>query len=510
MSRVTEQVRNLTQQPKNTKTPNLTVDILRAGVLKWGMSARILSWVTVIVIALAGGAGAAERPNILFCIADDWSWPHAGALGDKVVRTPNIDRLAREGMVFTNAFCATPSCTPSRAAILTGRYPHELEQGGNLWSFLPAKFAVVPDILEEAGYAVGHTRKGWSPGNFQAGGRKRNPAGPNFRGLPEFLEKAEGKPFWFWFGSQDPHRAYVKGSGAKAGLDAKKVVLPKVWPDSEEVRNDVLDYYFEVERFDRDVGEQIAELERRGLLKNTIVIVTGDNGMPFPRAKANLYDLGARVPLIVWGAGVKQGVSEAFVNLMDLGPTFLELAGLETKKEMSGRSMVGLLEGNAQENREMVFLERERHANVRKGDLSYPMRAVRTKEFLYIRYLRPERWPAGDPVMHKAVGPYGDCDNSPTKSFIIENRNRDGVQRYFDLAFAKRAAEELYNLESDPAQMKNVAEDDSFSETRAKLRKQLDDWMKRTGDPRVDEATDVWSEYVYFGGPAPMPVSAPH
>ena len=456
---------------------------------------------------VAGIAGAAERPNILFCIADDWSWPHAGALGDTVVRTPTIDRLAREGMVFTNAFCAAPSCTPSRAAILTGRYPHELEQGGNLWSFLPAKFAVVPDILEEAGYAVGHTRKGWGPGNFQAGGRKRNPAGPNFQGLPAFLEKAQGKPFWFWFGSQDPHRAYVKGSGAKAGLDAKKVVLPKVWPGSEEVRNDVLDYYFEVERFDRDVGEQIAELERRGLLKNTIVIITGDNGMPFPRAKANVYDLGARVPLIVWGPGVKRGVSRAFVNLTDLGPTFLELAEVEARIEMSGRSIVGLLQGKAQDDREMVFLERERHANVRKGDLSYPIRAVRTREFLYIRNLRPERWPAGDPEMHKAVGPYGDCDNSPTKSFILEHRESPIGKHAFDAAFGKRPPEELYNLWNDPEQMRNIADDGHFSEVKAKLRKELDEWMKRTRDPRVDEGTDVWSEYVYFGGPAPMPVS---
>jgi arylsulfatase A-like enzyme len=211
-----------------------------------------------------------RKVNILFCIADDWSWPHAGALGDKVARTPNIDRLAREGMIFTNAFCAAPSCTPSRAAILTGKYPHELEQGGNLWSFLPGKFKVVPDILEDAGYAVGHSRKGWGPGNFRAGGRDRNPAGPNFRGLPEFLTEAEGKPFWFWWGSQDPHRPYVEGAGAKSGLDSKKVEVPRIWPDSEEVWNDILDYYFEVERFDREIGGLLKELETRGVLNDTV------------------------------------------------------------------------------------------------------------------------------------------------------------------------------------------------------------------------------------------------
>ncbi|HEX7863046.1 MAG TPA: sulfatase [Verrucomicrobiae bacterium] len=469
---------------------------------------RKMVWAVCFLWSAGNGslaAQATERPNIWFCIADDWSYPHAGVFWDKVVRTPNIDRLARQGMVFTNAFCAAPSCTPSRAAILTGRYPHELEQGGNLWSFLPTKFKVVPDVLEDAGYAVGHTRKGWGPGNFRAGGRERNPAGPNFRSFGEFLEKSGGKPIWFWFGSQDPHRPYVRGSGAKAGLEAAKVDVPKVWPDTPEIRNDILDYYFEVERFDREIGELLADLEKAGKLKNTIVIVTADNGMPFPRAKANLYDLGARVPLVVWGPGVKRGTSDAFVNLADLGPTFLEFAGVKPVSEMSARSIASLVRGEKQEKREMVFLERERHANVRKGDLSYPSRAVRTKEFLYIRNLRPERWPAGDPEMHHSVGPYGDCDNSPTKAFIVEKREAAGVENLFQLGFGKRPAEELYDLEDDTAQMKNVATDAKYAEVKDALRRALNEWMKRTNDPRVDEKNDAWSAYDYFGGAGPRP-----
>ena len=461
----------------------------------------------VLLLQSPAAETQAPRPNILFCIADDWSFPHAGAFGDKVVRTPNIDRLAREGMIFTNAFCAAPSCTPSRAAMLTGRYPHELEQGGNLWSFLPAKFKIVPDILEDSGYAIGHTRKGWGPGNFQAGGRGRNPAGPNFRDFDGFLNGVGEKAFWFWFGSQDPHRPYVKGTGVKAGLDREKVEVPKFWPDSPEIRSDICDYYFEVERFDRDIGTLIAELEKRNLLKNTIIIITADNGMPFPRAKANLYDLGARVPLIVWGPGVKQGASDAFVNLADLGPTFLELAGVKAEPTMTGRTIVPLLRGESQEKREMVFLERERHANVRKGDLSYPSRAVRVNEFLYIRNLRPERWPAGDPEKHHSVGEYGDCDNSPTKSFIIEHRTAPNIVRHFSLAFEKRPAEELYDLKKDPGQLNNVANEAQYAEAKAALRRALDEWMNRTNDPRVDPSNDVWSTYAYFGGPAPMPES---
>ena len=460
--------------------------------------------------SLAAADAAPVRPNILFCIADDWSG-HAGALGDKVVRTPNIDRLAKGGVVFKNAFCAAPSCTPSRAAMLTGRYPHQLEQGGNLWSFLPAKYKVFPDLLEQDGYAIGHTRKGWGPGNFRAGGRERNPAGPNFPNLEAFLaQRPADKPFFFWFGSQDPHRAYEKGAGKRAGLDPARVKVPKCWPDTPEIRDDILDYYFEVERYDREIGELIQQLESRGLLANTIIIVTSDNGMPFPRAKANLYDLGCNLPLIVsFPAKFKPASVESFVSLTDLAPTILELANLKPFPEMSARTFLPLLHGQTQTDRNQVFFERERHANVRAGDLSYPGRAIRTTEYLYIRNLRPERWPAGDPQMHKAVGPYGDCDNSPSKTFLLENKDTLPLAQYFNLAFAKRPAEELYHLPTDPAQTNNVVNAPSHTVAKARLAKTLDTWMRQTGDPGIDPANDVWSTYDYFGGPAPMPASNP-
>jgi N-sulfoglucosamine sulfohydrolase len=455
-------------------------------------------------------SAAPDRPNILFCIADDWS-RHAGALGDKAVRTPNIDRLAKQGIIFKNAFCAAPSCTPSRAAMLTGRYPHELEQGGNLWSFLPAKYKVFPDLLEENGYAIGHARKGWGPGNFRAGGRDRNPAGPNFRNFEVFLaQRPAEKPFFFWFGSQDPHRPYEKGAGKRAGLDPAKVEVPKCWPDTPEIREDILDYYYEVERFDRDIGELLQQLESRGLLANTIIFVTSDNGMPFPRAKANLYDAGSHLPLIVsFPAKFKPATVESFVSLADLAPTILELAGLQPLPEMSARIFVPLLNGLSQPGRDHVFIERERHANVRAGDLSYPSRAIRTGEYLYIRNLRAERWPAGDPQMHKAVGPYGDCDNSPSKSFLIENNDTPALAQYFNLAFAKRPAEELYHIPSDPAQTNNVVNSPNHTIAKTRLAKTLDTWMRQTKDPRVDPGNDLWSTYEYFGNSTPMPVSTP-
>lgn len=462
---------------------------------------------TGCLLLLSALPALAAPPNIIVIIADDWSQADAGIYGNAIIRTPNIDRLGKEGLVFRNAFCAAPSCTPSRAAILTGRYPHQMEEGGNLWSFLPAKYEVYPDRLEQAGYVVGHTRKGWGPGNFKAGGRERNPAGPNSKSFGDFIQGVpREKPFTFWFGSQDPHRPYVKGSGRRLGLDPAKVKVPPYWPDTPEVREDILDYYAEVQRFDTDVGELLSELEKAGRRENTLIVITSDNGMPFPRAKANLYDAGTRMPLIFhWPGKIKPGSSDAFVNLAELGPTFLELVGLKPADGLSTRSLVPLLEGKTVSGREHVFLERERHANVRKGDLSYPVRAVRTKDFLYIRNLKPERWPAGDPEMHKAVGPFGDCDNSPTKSVILDDR--DKYAREFVLCFGQRPAEELYHLPSDPDQIKNVVGEQKFTSDLARLRQTLDAWMRETRDPRVDANVDPWSNYIYFGGPEPMPVN---
>jgi N-sulfoglucosamine sulfohydrolase len=451
---------------------------------------------------LLSSSAETTRPNILYCLADDWAWPHAGVYGDKVIHTPNFDRVAREGVLFTHAFSAAPSCTPSRAAMLTGQAPHRLEEGANLYGFLPRKFPVYPNILEQAGYAVGFCLKGWGPGNAQAGGRTRNPAGPNFKTFADFLKTVpEDKPFCFWFGSHDPHRIYEKGAGIKSGMKPEDVFVPPYLPDTPEVRSDILDYYFAAQRFDHDMGELLTLLESRGLASNTLVVISGDNGWPFPRGKANLYDAGTRQPLAVrWPAKVKRGKTlDDFVNLADLAPTFLEAAGLKPPPEMTGQSILGLLEGKKQSGRDAVFVERERHANVRKGDLSYPARAIRTKDFLYIRNFRPDRWPAGDPEKYMAVGTFGDCDNGPSKEFILGHREESQFSKYFHLAFEKRPAEELYDLAKDPYQLTNVADRADYASQKKKLREQLDAWMKSTADPRFDHDDDRWDAYPYYG-----------
>lgn len=450
-----------------------------------------------LLLLLILGSARETRPNILVLCADDWGYGHAGVYGDKVVKTPAFDALASEGALFTRAFCASPSCTPSRAALLAGQHIHRLRDSGNLWSTLSPKIDVYPDLLEKQGYAVGLRGKGWGPGDFKADGRTRNPAGPPAKDFATFLKGVPADtPFCFWFGSSDPHRPYDKGSGAAAGLKAEDVVVPPYFPDTPDVRQDILDYYFEVQRFDRDVADVLKTLEASGRAANTIVVVTSDNGMPFPRCKANVYDSGTRMPLVIrWPSKVQPRVVDALVSTIDLAPTFLEAAGLPVPAGMTGRTLMPLLKGEPQE-RPRVFFGRERHANVRQGDLGYPVRVIRTADYAYIRNLRPDRWPNGDPEKWFSVGPFGDCDNGPTKEVVLADR----ACASFQGAFAKRPEEELFDLGKDPHQLKNLAADPTYAEVKAKLRAELDAWLKETGDPRaLDPASDVFDTYPYHG-----------
>ena len=460
--------------------------------------------VLVALWALPGVAQPARsaRPNILLVIADDWSFPHAGVYGDRTVSTPNFDRIARQGARFTHAFAAAPSCTPSRAALLTGQAVHRLEEGGNLHGFLPQSYAVYPDLLERAGYAVGYAGKGWGPGRFEHGGRTRNPAGPGFESLEAFLrQRPPGRPFCFWHGSQDPHRPYEAGTGAQSVGAPERVRVPDFLPDTGETRNDLLDYYHEVQRFDRDLGRLVETLAQAGELDHTVVIVTSDNGMPFPRAKATVYDGGVRVPLAIRWPGVADAgmLVESFASLTDIAPTVLDAAGVRPPDTMTGRSLLPLLRRQPQAGRDRVFLERERHADVRAGHLSYPVRAIRTRDYLYVRNFRPDRWPAGDPELVFAVGPFGDIDGGPTKSLLLDRRHEPVIAPFFLLATAKRPAEELYDLRKDPAQIENVAGRSEYREAQQRLRAELDGWLRDTGDPRATIDDDRWDRFPYYG-----------
>ncbi|MCG6922340.1 MAG: sulfatase [Acidobacteria bacterium] len=473
---------------------------------------RLSTMLVAFAAAVAPTLAAEDRPNILFAIADDWGWPHAGVYGDPVVQTPTFDRVAREGVRFEHAYVSSPSCTPSRSAILTGQWHWRLEESANLWSTLRKDYPVYPDLLEEAGYVVGFERKGWGPGRVEVGGRTRNAAGPRFESFEEFLaQRPDGRPFCYWFGSYDPHRDYEAGSGARSGMKLDEIRLFPHFPDSPEVRGDVADYYWEVQRFDGEVGAILALLEKRGELDRTIVVMTGDNGIPFPRCKANLYDCGVRVPLAVGGPGVAGGrVVEAFVSLADLAPTFLELGGVEPPAVMTGRSLLPLLGAEGPDPKEVAAREhvlagKERHvpAQERPDTGGTPMRSIRTHEFLYIRNFRPDRWPAGTPHYQRATleGAWlGDCDNGPTKFYMVEHQDDDAEhRRLYDLSFAKRPAEELYDLRKDPGQLRNVAAVPEYAETRKALEARLMEELRATGDPRVVGGADHLEAYPYYG-----------
>ncbi len=451
---------------------------------------------------------AAGAPNILLCISDDQSWLHTGAGGDAVVRTPAFDRVAEEGVRFTHAFCDAPTCGPSRSALLTGQPIWRLEEAGNIHSTLPAKFATYTEMLEQTGYAIGHMLKGWSPGRLEPGGRTRNPAGDRFENFEAFLEtRGEAQPFCFWLGSYDPHRPYTAGSGQESGKDPAKVDVPPHLPDRTIVRDDILDYYVEVERFDGRVEAALELLEQAGELENTLVVVTSDHGMPFPRAKASLYDYGSRVPLAVrWGDRIPGGrVVEDFVSLSDLAPTFLEAAGLEPTPEMTAGTLLPLLEssasGQVEPSRDAAFIAMERHDGCRRGGKGYPCRAIRTGSHLYIRNFEPTRWPSGSPNAKDCARgiPYGEIDSSPTKTLMMESRGEPGIDHLAELSFGTRPENELYDLASDPGQLNNLAGQPSAQPLVGQLRDRLMRHLAETGDPRALGLPAPWDYYPYYG-----------
>lgn len=461
------------------------------------------------VMAVAPSAIAAAnrkgRPNILFCFADDWCWPHAGAYGDKVVKTPTFDRLAKEGVLFQHAFISSPSCTPSRNAIVTGQQFYRLDEGANLHSTLDVRHPNFVFLLRDAGYQIGSWRKAWGPGDYRAGGYTENPCGKGGTFVEFMKNRDKSKPFCFWFGTSDPHRGYVKGSGRKSGIDVDKVYVPEFLPNDEEVRSDIADYYFEVQRWDNDVNEALKLLEAEGELDNTLIAMSGDNGMPFPRCKGNLYDWGARAPLAIrWGDKVKPGRTVTdFASTTDLAPTFLEAAGVEVPKEMTGKSLLGILqsgkEGRVDKERDFMVFGRERHVPAQKmpSMVGYPVRALRTDKWLLILNLEPDRWPAGVPEgASHPIGRHADCDNGPTKSVVMS----DSESRYYELCFVKRPAVELYDCEKDPEQVRNLAGKPKYQETVEQLRRQLTEYLKRTGDPRFGDKPVKFDEYPYRAG----------
>ena len=461
-----------------------------------------------------------KRPNIIIAISDDQSWLHTGIAGDPQLKTPYFDKVANEGILFTNSFCTSPSCTPSRSSVLSGQDIWRIEQAGLLHSSIPKDLPLFTHILDDAGYHVGCTGKGWAPGDPHYLGKKRAPFITTYNEIKEgriapgicevnysanfneFLnDREEDEPFCFWFGAREPHRDYEYRIGEnEGGLDPDLVDVPKFWPDVPTVRSDISDYYYEIMWFDTHLGSMIEKLEEIGELDNTIIIVTSDNGMPFPRAKVNLYDWGTHMPLaIMWGDKIKPNrVVTDFVSHADFAPTILEAAGLDIPKEMNGKSLMNIFEsensGRIEKERDRVFTALERHTYCRPNGATYPMRAVRTDKYLYIKNFNPDRWPTGGPDFlssNKTV--HGDVDASPLKTLLLTKQ--DDYPYEFDLCFGKRPGDELYLVE-DINQVNNLADNSAYKVVKDSLENILITHLKETGDPRV-EGKDPWQSYVY-------------
>lgn len=507
--------------------------------------------VASVVSGTLPAARAAERPNILFCFADDWG-RYASAYAaletrpspNQVVKTPNIDAVARRGVLFRNAFVNAPSCTPCRSALLSGRYFFRTGRGAILqgaeWD---SRIPSFPLLLKDAGYHIGETYKVWSPGTpndapfgagqfgFEKGGGAFNNFSENvtqLRAKGVSLAEAQqrmyanvtdnfaaflaarpaGQPFCYWFGPTNVHRQWEKGSGQalwNIEPDALQGRLPSFLPDVPEVREDFADYLGEIQAYDTAIGRLISALEQAGELDRTVIVISGDHGAPgFPGGKCNLYDFGVGVSLVASWPGRPGGrVVDDMVNLMDLAPTFLELGQVTPPDGMNGRSLVPLLtsdkSGQVDPTRTWVITGRERHvAAARDENRPYPQRALRTRDFLYIRNFAPDRWPLGAPLgvtetdtpdasalennTHIA---FADMDASPTKAWLIAHRREPQWSWHYQYAFGKRPGEELYDLARDPDQVSNVAGEAAYANVRQQLSEQLLKTLAEVGDPRV-------------------------
>ena len=490
-------------------------------------------------------SNAEKRPNILFAFADDWG-RHAGIYHEKendnllssIVSTPNIDKLAREGALFMNAHVCAPSSTPCRSALLSGQYFWQTTRAsmlhGSVWE---SSYLSYPLILQENGYHIGRTYKVWNPGTpanapyggnlnkFEAHGTAFNSFSLNVSAktnqtaieaekqrlynevignFQDFLNARPDNdtPFCYWWGPTNTHREWKKGSGkAIWGIEPNDLIgkLPPIYPDVAAIREDIADYLGEIQAFDHALGLIIEELEKQGELDNTIIVVSGDHGMAFPRAKSNLYNLGTQVALIAhYPKMIKSGrIIDDFVNLMDLAPTFLELGGVTPPEAMTGESLVPIFKaeesGQIEASRTFVVTGLERHnPGARDGNMHYPKRAITTAEYKYIRNFEPERWPMGPESRN-----FQDVANGPSKTWLLNNYCNENYKTQMNLIFGKRPYEELYDLTSDPYEMNNLAEDANFETIKKELSEKLNEVLINTNDPRMQPGLCIFERYPY-------------
>lgn len=471
-----------------------------------------------------GQAEQSSKTNILFCIADDATWKHMSAYGCSWVNTPNFDKIAEQGLLFTNAYTPNAKCAPSRACVLTGRNSWQLEEAGNHLAHFPLKYKSFAEALGDVGYKVGYTGKGWAPGSARfADGSHRNllvkaynkhrlkaptneiSAKDYAANFKEFIGELKGdEPFCFWFGAHEPHRKYAYRSGIELG--GKKLAqinsVFSYWPNCDSIKTDMLDYAFELEYFDKQLGKILSLLEETGRMDNTLIVVTADNGMPFPRVKGQNYEHSNHLPLAIkWNDGIEKPGRKIddYVSFIDFAATFLDVAGLSVKESgmqpVEGKSLKPIfdsnLEGVVTDNRSYLLLGKERHDVGRPMNQGYPVRAILKDGYLYLRNYKMDRWPAGNPETG-----YTNTDGSPTKSYILNQRRMGVVTTYWQMNFGRRGKEELYNVEHDEDCVNNLANIAAFAKLKQELKLLMDSELRKQKDPRMFNKGYLFDQYL--------------
>ena len=427
--------------------------------------------------ALPAQAPPSTRPNIVVFVGDDLGWRDTGPYGNAAVRTPNIELLARSGLLVRYAFVTSPQCSPSRISILSGRYAHATRTE-DLHTPLPAGVRLLPSDLHDQGYFTGHMAKThYGP---QAERQFQWYAPETAKALPDFLDAAGVQPFFLWVGFHEPHRPYDSVPSPDAHSPARAVVPPHL-VDTPETRADIARYYDAIGRMDRAIGDMVAELERRRLRDNTLIVFLSDNGAPFPREKGTLYDSGIRTPLVFsWPRVIRAGsvYDRGPVSTVDLMPTLLDVTGVRSPQSVPGRSFRELLAApDSYAGREYVFSERNWH------DCDEHQRAVRTARF---KLIRTDAY-TGLPLCTAA-----DVGGSP--SFLaLRARAKAGrltvaQRRLFE---APRARLELYDLATDPWELTNVADHPAYAARVRELAAVLQGWIESTDDfPAANRVRD--------------------
>ncbi|MFL2869713.1 MAG: sulfatase-like hydrolase/transferase [Pirellulaceae bacterium] len=412
---------------------------------------------------------AADSPNFIVFIGDDISAEDIGTYGHPTIKTPNIDGLAEAGMRFDSAFLTCSSCSPSRCSIMTSRYPHATG-AANLHEPLPESQVVFPQLLKENGYYTAAAGK-WHLGNAPkkhfdliVGG---GPSGCE-NWVKVTKERPKDKPFFFWFAAFDAHRAYSKGAIEEPHTE-QDVVVPPYLADEPATREDLALYYDEVSRFDDYIGQVMRELEQQGAADNTVVIVMADNGRPFPRDKTTIYDTGIRTPFVVhWPSEVDPGATtDSLVSSIDIGATFLDLAGLDPAPSFQGVSFASVLRNPKATVRDFVFAEHNWH------DYGAHERCVRNNRFLYIENAFPEL-PGTPPADAVRSLSYQDLQRMEASGELSNNQR--GTFLF------PRPAVELYDQSKDPHSLHNLVADPQYSEVLSGLRDELSQWRKATED----------------------------